>query len=65
MHGCFCPWHRKILKEGFGEERSLEEIGEKAAEDLASPEGQLWLKVMAEGLEGYEEYKKPSLQQSA
>lgn len=53
LHGCFCPWHRKLLRDMYGEEYSLDEIAQRACEEPEGEERRIWYSVMGRGLENY------------
>lgn len=53
LHGCFCKWHRKLLRDMYGDSRTLDEVAKGACADAYSEDRKIWYSVMGKGLENY------------
>lgn len=53
LHGCFCRWHRELLRQMYGEKYDLDDVAKKAYGDSVTEERQIWHDVMGRGLENY------------
>ena len=53
LHGCFCPWHRKLLRDMYGDGYDIEDVAKKAWGNEITEERRIWYSVMERGLENY------------